>query len=339
MKTVPALSSRKFLAPSQHRGIYPSASAKAVMQGTRGAEDESKRVDVGVTLPTQGPLATPDAVAGLARQADALGYGSVWVTDHIAIPMRAESRYPYTADGRLPWDPSIPYLDALTALSWVAAQTRSVRLGTSVLVLPMRHPLPVAKALATLDYLSAGRAVLAVGAGWFAEEFALLGQSFRDRGRRLDDAVRLLRACWGPDPVRYEGDFYDLPAFAMSPKPPQGSRLPILAGGEGEVALRRVAAVCDGWQPLGLEPDDYRTRVGALRAYVERHGRSMKDLWLQVRVPRGTAVTRDLAGRYAAAGVRTLIIDPAYRILSLDAARNYLDAAARELQLQPAPLR
>jgi probable F420-dependent oxidoreductase len=290
-------------------------------------------VDVGLTLPTQGPLATPEAVSTIARQADALGYGSVWVTDHIAMPMRAESRYPYTADGRLPWDPSIPYLDALTALTWVGALTRAVRLGTSVLVLPMRHPLPVAKALATLDYLSGGRAVLAVGAGWFAEEFALLGQSFHDRGRRLDDAVRLLRACWGPDPVRYRGEFYDLPAFAMAPKPPQGSRLPVLAGGEGDVALRRVAAVCDGWQPLGLEPDDYRKRVDRLAAYAEQHGRSMKDLWLQVRILRGTAVTRALAARYEAAGARTLILDPAYRTLTLDAARTYIDTAARELEV------
>ncbi|HLW46675.1 MAG TPA: TIGR03619 family F420-dependent LLM class oxidoreductase [bacterium] len=293
-------------------------------------------MDVGVTLPTQGPMATPDAISTIARQADALGYGSLWVTDHIAIPMRAASRYPYTPDGGLPWDPAIPYLDALTALSWVAALTRTARLGTSVLVLPMRHPLPVAKAMATLDHLSGGRAVLAVGAGWFAEEFALLGQSFADRGRRLDDAVRLLRACWGPDPVRYRGEFYDLPAFAMAPKPPQGSRLPVLAGGEGDVALRRVAAVCDGWQPLGLDPDEYRTRVERLAAYAEPHGRSIKDLWLMVRISRGTAVTRDLAARYEEAGARTLIVDPAYRTLTLDGARTYLDTVARDLALRPA---
>ena len=296
-------------------------------------------MDIGITLPTQGPLATAEAVSTIARQADALGYASVWVTDHIAIPIHAESRYPYTADGRLPWDPSIPYLDALTALGWVAALTHSVRLGTSVLVLPMRHPLPVAKAIATLDHLSGGRAVLAVGAGWFEEEFALLGQSFHDRGRRLDDAVRLLRACWGPDPVRYRGQFYDLPAFAMAPKPPQGSRLPVLAGGEGDVALRRVAAVCDGWQPLGVEPADYRARVDRLATYAEQQRRSMKDLWLQVRIPRGTVVTRDLAARYDAAGARTLIVDPTYRTLTLDAARSYLDSVARELQVQAAPRR
>lgn len=292
-------------------------------------------MDVGVTLPTQGPLSTPDAVASIARQADASGFGSVWVTDHIAIPVRSDSRYPYTKDGSLPWDPSIPYLDALTALAWVAAQTRVVRLGTSVLVLPMRHPLPVAKAMATLDYLSGGRAVLAVGAGWFEEEFALLDQPFRDRGRRLDDAVRLLRACWGPDPVRYEGAFYDLPAFAMAPKPPQGSRLPVLAGGEGDAALRRVAAVCDGWQPLGLDPNAFQERVRRLEALAGRHGRSIKELWLQIRVGRGVSVSRDLAARYAEAGARTMIVDPPYRTMTLDAVHGFLDEVARELRLAP----
>ncbi|HKX19942.1 MAG TPA: TIGR03619 family F420-dependent LLM class oxidoreductase [bacterium] len=292
-------------------------------------------MDVGVTLPTQGPLATPEAVAAIARHADASGFGSVWVTDHIAIPVLSDSRYPYSRDGRLPWDPSIPYLDALTALAWVAALTRTVRLGTSVLVLPMRHPLPVAKAVATLDYLSGGRAVLAVGAGWFEEEFALLDQPFRDRGRRLDDAVRLLRACWGPDPVRYEGAFYNLPPFAMAPKPPQGNRLPVLAGGEGDAALRRVAAVCDGWQPLGLDPDTFGERVRQLEALAGRRGRSIKELWLQIRVGRGASVTRDLAARYAEAGARTMIIDPPYRTSTLDAVHTFLDEVARELRLAP----
>jgi len=282
-------------------------------------------------------MAGPGAVSAIATHAEALGFGSVWVTDHIAMPLRSGSRYPYTKDGSLPWDPAIPYLDALSALAWVAALTRSVRLGTSVLVLPMRHPLPVAKAVATIDYLSGGRAVLAVGAGWFEEEFALLGQSFHDRGRRLDDAVRLLRACWGPDPVRYQGEFYDLPAFAMAPKPPQGSRLPVLAGGEGDVALRRVARVCDGWQPLGLAPDEFRERAGRLAGYAAQHGRSLADLWLMIRIGRGAEITRGLCERYVEAGARTVIVDPPYRTMTLDAARSFLDAVARELRLRPAP--
>lgn len=290
-------------------------------------------MEIGITLPTQGPLATPEAVSTIARQGEAAGFRTLWVTDHVAIPIRSTSHYPYTSDGSLPWDPAVTYLDALTALAWVAALTRSARLGTSVLVLPMRHPLLVAKAVATVDHLSGGRAVLGVGVGWFEEEFALLGQPFADRGRRLDDAVRLLRACWGPDPVQYQGEFYDLPAFGMAPKPPQGSRLPVVAGGESDVALRHVAAVCDGWQPLGLTPEQFRERAGRLETLAARRGRSIKDLWLQIRISRGTPITRDLAARYADAGAHAMIVDPAYRTMTLDAARTFLDEVARELAL------
>ncbi|HET7265974.1 MAG TPA: TIGR03619 family F420-dependent LLM class oxidoreductase [bacterium] len=294
-------------------------------------------MDVGVTLPAAGPLASPEAVSTLAAHAEARGFTSVWVTDHIAIPVRSESPYPYSGDHRPPWEPTVPYLDALTVLAWIAALTRRVRLGVSVLVLPMRHPLPVAKAIGTLDYLSGGRVVLGVGAGWLAEEFALLGQEFSDRGRRLNEAIRVLRACWGPDPVEHRGEAYRLAPFGMDPKPPQGARLPIVVGGEGDVALRRVAAVCDGWQPLGLPPDAYRERVGRLETYAARHGRLIKDLWLQVRTGRGTQITRELAAAYAEAGARTLIVDPVYRTLTVDRARAYLDEVARELQLAPAP--
>lgn len=294
-------------------------------------------MDVGVTLPAAGPLASPEALSTLAAHAEARGFTSVWVTDHIAIPVQSASAYPYSGDRRPPWEPTVLYLDALTALTWVAALTRRVRLGVSVLVLPMRHPLPVAKAVATLDYLSRGRTVLGVGAGWLEEEFALLGQPFADRGRRLDEAIQVLRACWGPDPVRHHGTHYQFAEFGMDPKPPQGGRLPILAGGEGDVALRRVAAVCDGWQPLGLAPDAYRERVGRLETYAARHGRSIKDLWLQVRTARGTPITRGLAAAYADAGARTLIVDPVYRTLTVDQARSFLDEVARELHLAPAP--
>jgi probable F420-dependent oxidoreductase len=295
-------------------------------------------MEVGVTLPTSGPLAGPEAVGAVAAHAEAAGFTSVWVTDHIAIPVQADSAYPYTRDGRPPWEPSVPYLDALTVLAWVAARTRTVRLGVSVLVLPMRHPLPVAKAVATLDCLSGGRTILGIGAGWLAEEFALLDQPFDTRGRRLNEAVRVLRACWAPDPVRYAGEFYHLAPFGMSPKPPQGAGLPVVAGGEGDAALRRVAAVCDGWQPLGLTPEAYRDRAGQLESYAARHGRSIRDLWLQIRIARGTPVTRDLMSQYAGAGVRTAIVDPIYRTMTLDAARAYLDQVARELALHPASM-
>lgn len=290
-------------------------------------------MDYGVTLPTTGPLATAEALGTIAARAEAAGFASTWVTDHVAIPLATGSRYPYNADGRYPWDPAIPYLDALTALSWVAAVTRRVRLGTSVLILPMRHPLPVAKAIATLDYLSGGRMMLGVGAGWLEEEFALLGHPFRGRGRRLVEAIRVLRACWGPDPVSFEGEFYRLSPFAMDPKPAQGMRLPVLAGGEGDAALRRVAEVCDGWHPLGLAPEQYKARLARLRGYIDRAGRRMSDLLLTVRPGRMHPVTHDAAARYEDVGVHHILCDLDYGRMTLAQALGEVERLAAELRL------
>ncbi len=290
-------------------------------------------MEYGVTLPGTGPLATPEALTAVAARAEAAGFTSVWATDHVALPLRSASRYPYTTDGAPPWAPTIPYLDALTALGWAGAVTRRVRLGTSILILPLRPPLLVAKTVATLDHLSGGRVILGVGAGWLAEEFALLGQPFRDRGRRTVEAIRVLRACWSGDPVQFHGRFYDLPPFAMAPKPAQGARLPILGGGESDAALRRVAEACDGWHPLGLTPDEVKARLGRLAEFAARAGRSMADLVLTARTGRAIALTRDTAARYAEAGVRLLVADVDYRQATLAASLAHIEALARDLRL------
>jgi probable F420-dependent oxidoreductase len=290
-------------------------------------------VDYGVMLPGTGPLATAEALAAIATRAEAAGFTSLWVTDHVAIPLTSASRYPYGAGGRYPWDPAIPYLDAFTVLAWVAPLTRRARLGTSILVLPMRHPLPVAKTVAALDHLSGGRMILGVGAGWLQEEFALLGQPFGDRGRRVVEAVRVLRACWGPDPVSFRGEFYRLAPFAMDPKPVQGPRLPVLGGGESDAALRRVVEVCDGWHPLGLTPDQYGEGLGRLGALAARSGRRVSDLLLTARPGWARALTREAAARYEALGVRLLVADVNYRELTLERALAEVERLAAELRL------
>ncbi|HLW61739.1 MAG TPA: TIGR03619 family F420-dependent LLM class oxidoreductase [bacterium] len=293
-------------------------------------------MEYGITLPGAGPLATPEALTAVATLAESLGYASVWVTDHIAFPEQHTSAYPYRADRKAPWPSTISYLDAFTALSWVGAVTRRVGLGTSVLILPLRPPLIVAKTVATLDYLSGGRMLLGVGAGWLREEFDLLGQPFEDRGRRMREAIRILRACWGPDPVRFEGAFYHLAPFGMDPKPVQGPRLPVLGGGEGDVALRRVAEVCDGWHPLNLTPEQVAERLDRLRRYVADAGRSMADLLLTVRPGLANPVTVDLAARYEALGVRLLVADVDYRRLTLPEALAQVAHLARALHLSGA---
>ncbi len=290
-------------------------------------------MEYGLTLPGTGALATAEALAAVATRAEALGFTSLWVTDHVAIPLTTRSRYPYNEDGRMPWDPAIPYLDAFTALSWVGAVTRRARLGTSVLVLPMRPPLLVAKTVATLDHLTGGRMMLAVGAGWLEEEFALLEQPFERRGRRMVEAIRVLKACWSGDPVSYQGEFYRLSPFAMDPKPVQRARLPVLGGGESDAALRRVAEACDGWHPLGLGPDQVGERLGRLRGFVARAGRSFSDLILTARPGLANPLTRDLATRYEALGVRLLVADVNYREMTLPEALANIERLAMELHL------
>lgn len=284
-------------------------------------------------LPGAGPLATPEALMAVATLAESTGFTSVWVTDHIAIPEETASQYPYRADGKPPWPANIPYLDAFTALTWVGAVTRTVRLGTSVLVLPMRPPLIVAKTAATLDALSGGRVILGVGAGWLREEFDLLGQPFGARGRRTKEAVRVLKACWADDPVSFDGEFFRLRPFGMDPKPRQGTRLPVLGGGESDAALRRVAEVCDGWHPLNLTPDEVDARLRRLRDLVAQAGRRCSDVMLTVRPGQQVEVTRDMASRYEALGIQLLVADVNYRQLSLPEALARIGRLAKELHL------
>jgi probable F420-dependent oxidoreductase len=290
-------------------------------------------MEYGVTLPGAGPLATSEALMAVATLAESLGFTSVWVTDHIAIPERSASAYPYREDGKPPWPPNISYLDALTALTWVGAVTRTVRLGTSVLVLPLRPPLIVAKAVATLDYLTGGRVLLGVGAGWLKEEFDLLGQSFEDRGPRMREAIQVLRACWADDPVQFEGRHYRLAPFGMDPKPRQGPQVPILGGGESDAALRRAAEVCDGWHPLNLSPEQIQERLDRLREFADRAGRRFADLVLTVRPGQAATLTRDLASRYEALGTRILVADVNYRQLTLPEALAQIGRLAKALRL------
>ena len=290
-------------------------------------------MDYGITLPGAGPLATPAALMAVATLAESVGFTSVWVTDHIAIPEQTVSQYPYREDGRPPWPASIPYLDAFTALTWVGAVTRTVRLGTSVLVLPMRPPLIVAKTAATLDALTGGRVILGVGAGWLREEFDLLGQPFGTRGRRMKEAVRVLKACWSDDPVSFEGEYFRLPPFGMDPKPRQGARLPVLGGGESDAALRRVAEVCDGWHPLNLTPERVEEGLRRLRILVERAGRSFSDLMLTARPGLQVTLTPDLSTRYEAQGIRLLVADLNYRQLTLPEALAQVGRLAKALRL------
>jgi probable F420-dependent oxidoreductase len=206
---------------------------------------------IGSHLPQFGHVASPDAITRAARHAEELGFSDVWVSDHVVHP--ASQSYPS------------PYLyDPLLTLAWAAAATDRVGLGTSVLVAAQHNPVWLANALASLDALSAGRLTVTIGVGWSKAEFDALGQSFHDRGRRTDEIVALLRACWRDDPASFHGEFYRFEDIRVLPKP--AHEIPIWIGGSSERAYRRGVELGDGFQLIGLTPEDARGPIARLRA-------------------------------------------------------------------------
>jgi probable F420-dependent oxidoreductase len=287
----------------------------------------------GLTLPGRGSLATAEGIAGIAAAAERRGFTSVWAADHVAIPAVIQSRYPYSEDGTFGWSPERPWLDPFLTLGLVAASTRQMGLGTSVFVLPLRHPLLVAKMAASLDYLSGGRLILGVGAGWLAEEFELLGQRFDNRYERAAECIAVLRACWGPNPVRFKGNHFDLPPFAMSPKPVKGAATRVLVGGTGERSLRLLAEAGDGWHPLNVSPADYESALGRLRGLMADQKRPMSDLTFTAAIDSKLVTSRRVVDDYASLGVVLTVLDIDYSSGSLAAAEAEMDRLRTILDL------
>jgi len=265
-------------------------------------------VHFGFALSGRGPLARPDALVKLAEAAEALRYSSIFVTDHVVIPLRTDSTYPYSPTGRIGDDWVLGYLEPLTLMSYLAGATSRIRLGTSVLVIPYRNPVVTAKMLATLDVLCGGRIILGAGVGWMREEFeALASPPYEARGSVTDEYLRLMRDCWTREPVSFEGRHYRMPPVSALPKPRQKGGIPIWTGGHTEAALRRAGELADAWHPIGLRPPamlhpaEYAQKAAAIRAYARKAGRDPKAIGLTFRVP------LDLASRRArpAAGDRT----------------------------------
>jgi probable F420-dependent oxidoreductase len=204
----------------------------------------------------------PEAVARLARAIEDIGYDELDMFDHVIMGFPLEGRAPG------PYPGSMPILEAFMTLAYVAAVTRRIRLGTEVLVLPQRQPVLVAKQVSTLDTLSGGRVRLGVGVGWQESEYEALGEEFADRGRRMDEALELLRACWSRPSIDFAGTHYQLRAMGMEPKPPQGAALPVWIGGNSEAAYRRVGKYGDGW--LGSRVTDAASAARAIES-IRRH--------------------------------------------------------------------
>src|SRR6185369_9789613 len=207
----------------------------------------------------------PEHMARIAIHAETLGFESVWVAEHLVFPTQIQSRYPYSAEGVPPINPATPLLDPLLVLMQVAAVTERIRLGTNVYILPLRHPLVVARMAMTLDLLSNGRLTFGIGLGWLAEEFDAAGVDFATRGARTREYVRALRALWSDSEPSFNGKYVSFGPVKFEPKPVQKPHPPIVFGGESEAALRRAAALGDGWYGVGHTPASARQQVEGLR--------------------------------------------------------------------------
>lgn len=244
----------------------------------------------GVALTTRGRDATAETLARVSGATEEYGFDSVWVTDHIVIPNRITSAYPYEARGIFDVPANEYYLEPLTVLTYLAGVTHRIRLGTGVLVVPYRNPVILAKTVASLDVLSGGRVILGVGVGWMEEEFRALGlDTFGQRGAVTDEAIRLLRELWTRDEPRFAGRFFRVEDVRFYPKPVQKPHPPIWIGGHTPAALRRAALLGDGWHPIGLRPsvglhpEEYGQAVATLRRLAGEAGRDPGEIALTFR--------------------------------------------------------
>jgi probable F420-dependent oxidoreductase len=247
----------------------------------------------------------PDALVEKAIWAERLGFESLWRGDHLLIPHRVASTYPYTSSGVAPLDASGPVLDVLGVLTFVAQATSRIRLVTGVLILPLRHPVQVARMVGTLDVLSKGRAVLGIGVGWLREEFELLNSEYGTRGARTDEAIRLITTLWTETTPAFNGEYYCVNGVTFEPKPVQRPRPPIIAGGESLAALRRAAELCDGWYGHVISPEQASKVAAALRRRRTEHGATGP---FEITVRANVTLTRADLTRFQEAGVDRVVM-------------------------------
>jgi probable F420-dependent oxidoreductase len=274
-------------------------------------------VKFGITLGTANSSIWPE----LTRRADELGYESVWIPEHLVLPVRM-SGSPHQADEHPPIPPQTPVYDALNYLSFLAGQTQHIRFGTQVYNIGLRHPFVSARAAATLDVVSSGRLEFGVGAGWLREEWDAAGLDFSTRGARVDEALQICRALWTEPTVAWQGRFFTFDDVMFEPKPVQPGGPPIHVGGDGKAALRRVARFGDGWLPMNHSLDMLAGSLATLDELWAEHGRTGRP---QVTIGYPVSSVDDVK-RLADAGVDRVIVYPWQRTSgALDGIARFAD--------------
>ncbi len=287
-------------------------------------------MEFGLHLPNAGPFANGPDIVLTAQRAEELGFHSVWLFDHLFTPVKLESKYPYSPDGSYPMTPDFPFFDPVAVMGVVAGATQRIRFGTRVLIPTYRHPVVLAKELATIDAVAGGRMILGVGAGWMAEEFDAVDVGVEDRFTRMDEHLALMRAAWQLGVSEHHGRFYSHVNAGFRPQPPgEGSTIPLILGGHGDAALRRAARYGDGWAVSASGRDiaergtdvAIRDRLDTLSRLCDEAGRTIDDLLLVSQAFLGESV--DTLRGHADLGID--VVD----LLSFGQVDDVLDQAAR----------
>jgi probable F420-dependent oxidoreductase len=259
-------------------------------------------MDYGLHLAISDPGVKPEELIRFVRRAEELGFFCVTFADHIVVPRNVASVYPYTLDKKYPGKGH--HLEPITAMAFLAGATQRIRLVTSVMIVPYRHPVVVAKMLSTLDFLSRGRVILGLGVGWMKEEFELLGAPpFEERGRVTDEYIEAFKELWTKESPAFRGAYCNFSELTFLPKPVQKPHIPIWVGGHSDRALRRAAQLGDGWHPIGgvptvpLEPEDLERRLEKLAAYAQAAGRNPKEIRVVFKASLFDRETESRAGR------------------------------------------
>ncbi|HKN02143.1 MAG TPA: LLM class F420-dependent oxidoreductase [Candidatus Binataceae bacterium] len=216
----------------------------------------------------------PSSLSAVARKAEELGFDSLWIPEHIILPVQYKSPYPYASSGRMPAPPDTPLHDPLLALAYVAGITSTIKLATGIYVLPIRNPFTTAKAVASLDVLSGGRFIFGIGIGWLEEEFQAVGASFKDRALHTREYIGLMKELWTKSDPVYEGKTVSIEGFKFMPKPVQRPHPPIVFGGHTEPALKRTARLGDGWYGIAESIAGARGTIERLRAHERAFNRA-----------------------------------------------------------------
>jgi probable F420-dependent oxidoreductase len=272
----------------------------------------------------------------VASNAERLGVATLWVPEHVVLLDQYASKYPYSQDGVLPAPTNAPILDPFLALTCMASATSKIRLATGICLVPEHNPVVLAKVVASLDFISGGRAVLGVGIGWLEEEFQAIGVPWEGRANRTREYIAAMRKLWGEDISSYHGEFVSFDRVRSFPKPVHGTSVPIFFGGESGPALKRAAEYGDGWVGFNLSPAEAAAKIKRIEELLKANGRKRSEVEIAVS-PYTKQISKDDLKRYRDAGVDEVVMvnlrpprDESGLVKDLEQfARDWVEPAAR----------